>query len=92
MAKWKMHVPCANNRINQYRCGLVAGQRVRLKKDLAVKAHDGTPTGERYSAGEEWLVLAGITSDPVLWFLQANGERCTWDDDEKSVHEWFELV
>ena len=91
MAKWKLHIPTDRNCIYQYRCGLVAGQKVRLKKDLRVATHDGTLTGEVHLAGEEWIVLVGIKTDPVLWFLQPNGERCTWEDDANSVREWFEL-
>jgi hypothetical protein len=92
MSEWKLHISDESNRITQYKCGLVAGQRVRLKKDLAVTTFDGVPTGEVYRAGEEWVVLTGITSDPVLWFRQADGERHTWDDDAASVDEWFERI
>ena len=92
MSEWKLHIPDESNRITRYKCGLAAGQRVRLKKDLVVKATDGVPTGKVYRAGEEWVVLAGITSDPVLWFRRAGGERHTWDDDADSVDEWFERI
>jgi hypothetical protein len=53
---------------------------------------EGIPTGTVHQAGEEWIVLTGITTDPVLWFRQADGERCTWDDDAASVDEWFERI
>ena len=92
MSEWKLHVPDESNRITKYKCGLVAGQRVRLKKDLVVTTHAGKPTGEIHRKGEEWVILAGITTDPVLWFRQADGERCTWDDDASSVEEWFERI
>ena len=81
MSEWKLHVPTESNRITHYKCGLVAGQRVRLKKDIVVRTHDGAPSGTVHRGGEEWTVLTGITTDPVLWFRQADGERCTWDDD-----------
>ena len=92
MSEWKLHVPTESNRITHYRCGLVAGQRVRLKKDLVVKSGDGVPTGVVHHRGEEWAVLIGITTDPVLWFGQPDGKRCTWDDDAASVDEWFERI
>lgn len=92
MSDWKLHIPTDDNRIEHYKCGLVAGQRVRLKKDLVITTYDGVPTGTVHRAGEEWLVLTGIRTDPVLWFRQPDGERCTWDDDTASVDEWFERM
>ena len=92
MTEWKLHIPDESNRITRYQCGLVAGERVRLKKDLVVTTLDGVPSGKVYRAGEEWIVLTGITSDPVLRFRQADGEPHTWDDDAASVNEWFERI
>lgn len=92
MSDWKLHIPTKSNRITNYMCGLVVGDRVRLKKDLVISTSDGVPTGTVRRCGEEWTVLAGITTDPVLWFRQADGERCTWDDDAASVDEWFEKM
>lgn len=92
MSEWKLHVPTESNRITRYRCGLAAGQRVRLKKELVITHHNGAPTGAVHPCGEEWTVLPGISTDPVLWLRQPNGERCTWDDDVASVDEWFEKI
>jgi hypothetical protein len=92
MSEWKLHVGTKRNRLTRYRCGLEAGQRVRLKKDLVVTRGDGIATGKVHRQGEEWGVLVGITTDPVLWFRQPDGERCTWDDDLASVTEWFEIL
>ena len=91
MSKWKFHIPDESNRITTYRCGLIVGQRVRLKKELAI-ACSGKPAGKIHPAGEEWIVLAGITTDPVLWFRRPDGERHSWDDDSASVNEWFERL
>jgi hypothetical protein len=91
MNKWKLHVPDEGNRITAYKCGLVVGERVRLKKDLST-TYGGAPTGKVHPAGEEWVVLTGIAADPVLWFRQPDGERHTWDDDSTSVDEWFERL
>ena len=92
MSELKLHIPTVNNPITHYQCGLVAGERVRLKKDIVVETHDGIPTGTVHRAGEEWIVLTGITADPVLWFRRPDGERCTWDDDATQVQEWFERM
>jgi len=92
MSAWKLHISGENNRVLHYRCGLIVGQRVRLKQNIVIKNHKGLPTGEVHPSGEEWIVLPGITSDSALWFLQANGERSTWDDDASEVEKWFTLV
>lgn len=91
MSDWNLHIPTDDSRITHYKCGLVAGQRVRLKKDIVVTCDD-VPTGTVHRAGEEWMVLTSITSDPVLWFRRPDGERCTWDDDATEVEEWFERM
>jgi hypothetical protein len=91
MSEWKLHVSDENNRITRYKCGLVAGQRVRLKRDLIISS-GGQFTGKVCRAGEDWVVLPGIATDPVLWLRQADGERHTWDDNPASVDEWFERL
>lgn len=91
MSDWMLHIPADDNRIRCYKCGLGAGQRVRLKKDIVVTC-DGVPTGTVHRAGEVWVVLAGIRTDPVLWFRRPDGGRDTWDDDPADVAEWFESV
>ena len=92
MSEWKLHGYTKGNTFAHYKCGLVAGERVRLKKDLVVNYLDGVPIGTVHPRGEEWVVLAGMKSDPVLWFRRPDGERCTWDDDSAEVEEWFEKI
>lgn len=92
MDEWKLHLPSESNRIREYRCGLVAGQRVALKKNLVTLDHRGESTGTVNPAGEIWEVLVGITSDPVLWFRCPDGNRHTWDDDASEVDEWFQVI
>ncbi|QNN24641.1 hypothetical protein HED60_20980 [Planctomycetales bacterium ZRK34] len=92
MDNWQLHVPSGDNQFSTYACGLKAGQRVALKKDLIIRDHQGVPTGEIHPEGEVWVVLRGVRSDPVLWFDCPDGERCSWDDDINSVQEWFEVV
>lgn len=75
----------------EYRCGLWAGDLVRLTKDLPIVDHDGRPTGV-HRQGEIWGVVSGSHQDPdVLWLQQPNGDWHTWDDDE-SVWDQFERV
>ena len=38
MATWKLHLPTEDNLFDRYNCGLIAGDRVRLKKDLVISA------------------------------------------------------
>lgn len=82
----------ANYPVKKYRCGLKAGDKVRLKKQIVVRDHTGKPTGKIYPAGQIWTVLQGARKKPkVVWFRQTNGGSHTWDDDQ-SVFETFELV
>jgi hypothetical protein len=78
--------------ITEYRCGLIPGDKVRLKKDIILTDHKGNPTGGKCTKGEIWTVLSGAKEEPiVVWFRQANGERHTWDDD-KSIFGIFEKI
>lgn len=78
--------------ITNYKCGLKAGDRVRLKNEIVITDHKGKPTGKIYPKGEIWTVLNGSKGDPiVVWLQQANGSRHTWDDD-LSFFETFEVV
>lgn len=78
--------------VPSYACGLKAGERVRLRKALVIRDASGRPTGEVHPAGEEWTVLTGSAQDPgVVWFLEPNGERHTWDDSY-GIFEWLERI
>ncbi|MEX2175815.1 MAG: hypothetical protein WD872_15735 [Pirellulaceae bacterium] len=78
--------------VNQYRCGVRAGDRVRLRADIVVRYPDETPTGELWRAGEVWTVLPGdLEVPPAVWLRQANGERCTWSDDHDFLRT-FEIL
>jgi hypothetical protein len=91
MNKWNLHIPNAKNRILKYKCRLLAGQRVRLKKEIIIKSPRGR-TRKFRPACEEWIGLPGVKTDPVLWFRQADCDRHTWGDDKASVDEWFEGI
>jgi hypothetical protein len=87
--KWKF---VNEYHIEKYKCGLKAGDRVRLKHDIVITDHKGNPPSKVYPRGEIWNVLTGAKEEPiVVWFRQADGERHTWDDDE-SIYETFEII
>ena len=77
--------------LTEYQCGAKAGDLVRLRSDIVVRDYKGKPTGVVHKAGEVWRVLASSPEDPVIFLLQANGVKCTWDDDE-SFWAQFERV
>lgn len=76
--------------VEKYKCGLHAGNRVRLIKDLDITR--GKKLLYIRPKGQIWTVLAGSEDDPgTIWFLRPDGERHTWPD-EQSVFEYFEVV
>lgn len=78
--------------ITDYQCGIRAGERVRLRKDIVQRDHRAKPTGVVHRAGEIWTVLSGSAEPPVdVWLRQADGERHTWSDDD-DFWIWFERV
>jgi len=78
--------------ITEYQCGLHAGDKLKLIKDIIITDHKGNPTGKIYKKDEIWTVLAAAKEEPVVvWLLQADGQRHTWDDD-KSIFETFEKL
>lgn len=78
--------------ISEYECGVKAGDRVRLRKDLVIHDHRSKRTGEVKNAGEIWTVIQGAGEPPVvLWLREPDGSPHTWDDDA-GFWEWFERV
>jgi len=76
--------------LSQYPCGVKAGSRLRLRKDLVVCDHEGKPTGNVHRAGGLWQAIEGISTEPsVVWLLQPDGQMHTWDDDD--LLSWFVL-
>src|SRR5207247_9799454 len=75
-AKWKF---VSEFPISEYRCGLRAGQRVRLKHDITVLDHKGQPTGKVHREGEIGSLLRGSKEPPVVvWLRQTDGAPHTW--------------
>jgi hypothetical protein len=78
--------------LQRYPCGLRVGDTVRLRTDIVVRDYHGTPTGRAHRAGEIWSIDVGVSSEPeVIWLIQADGDRHTWNYDE-SFHETFEIL
>lgn len=78
--------------VSVYRCGLRAGRRIALRRELVIHDHRGKPTGVGHPVGETYMVLQGCEADPgVVWLSQADGERCIWDDGAE-IFDWFEVV
>jgi hypothetical protein len=75
--------------IKRYRCGLEAGDSVRLRKNIVVTDQSDQPTGVIHHRGEIWAVLQG-TKD-VVWLRQQDGGVHTWSDDQ-SIYRTFEKV
>ena len=77
--------------ITDYKCGIRAGERVRLRQELICRDHRGKQTAIQH-AGEIWTVLSGSAEPPVdVWLRQPDGERHTWSDDD-DFWIWFERV
>ena len=79
--------------VTEYKCGLKAGDQVRLKKDLVIRDHRNRPTGIVHRKGEVWTVLRGSNVGRIdVWFRQPDGDSHTWDDNTASIEEWFEVM
>lgn len=64
------YMPVVTFTIKEYRCGLRAGDKVKLRKDE-----------EPFNAGDIFYVLTGAEEDPeCLWMLNPAGKTCSWDD------------
>lgn len=86
--EWKL---VTDYSIAKYRCGICAGESVRLIQDLIIRDHRHKPTGEIHPAGEVWTVLCGVKNEPdVIWLRESDGSSHTWDDND--FWNWFERV
>ena len=73
--------PVTHYPVTEYRCGVRAGDRVRLRREIG-----------SHPAGEIWSVLRGAAEEPVVvWLRQANDETHTWSDDEDFL-QTFEIL
>jgi hypothetical protein len=78
--------------VTEYKCGLKAGDRVRLIRDIIIRDDYGLPTGRAFPEGEIWTVRPGaIDKTVVVWFRRADGNLHTWDDDE-AIFKTFERL
>src|ERR1700719_2772415 len=73
-----------------YRCGLVPGDRLRLRKDLVIRDQGDRPTGTVHRQHEVWTVLpGGCTVQDDVWLERPDGKPHTWTDSS-DIFEWFE--
>jgi hypothetical protein len=78
--------------VAKYKCGLKAGESVRLLKDLRMKYKNGKLTLEVYKSGDVWRVVYGSSQDPgMVFFRKPNGDTHLWGDDV-SIFETFEKI
>jgi hypothetical protein len=79
--------------VMEYKCGLKAGDKVKLIRDLVITDDYGLPTGRVYPKDEVWTVQPGADGDPVVvWFCRADGKLHTWDDDESIFKTFMKVV
>jgi hypothetical protein len=78
--------------VTDYKCGLKAGDRVRLIRNIIIRDDYGLPTGKAFLSGEIWTVRPGARYETiVVWLRRADGNLHTWDDDE-SLFKTFEKL
>jgi hypothetical protein len=79
--------------VMEYKCGLKAGDRVRLIRDIVIRDDYGLPAGKAYLKDEIWTVQPGAQDDKIIvvWFRRADGNLHTWDDNE-SIFRTFEKI
>ena len=81
-----------NYDVSDYKCGLRAGDKIRLIAPIYVRTVEGNLTGEVHEVGEVWTVLRGSSEDPMtVWLSQPDGKPHTWSDDD-SIYKNFEKI
>lgn len=78
------YIPVVTFTIHEYRCGLRAGDKLRLKDDLVVTDADGAQQ-RTIPGGSIWTVLTGAVEDPgCLWLEEPSGSLHSWGDDPET--------
>ena len=78
--------------VQRYGCGLLAGERIRVKRQALAEPASGDETQIAYPVDEVMEVLLGSDLDPGTVLLErTNGETISWDDDA-SIFETFERL
>jgi len=86
--KWKF---VAENKKNEYKCGLKSGDRLILKKDFPQLNFDGLRTGYIYHKGENWEVLKGEIESDMVYLRQPNGISHSLKDDSQ-IFDYFDKI
>lgn len=70
------YIPVHVFTVEEYRCGLRAGDRLSLRRKLP-------GDGPAREIGGVWTVLTGSPQDPeALWLREPDGRLHAWDDDD----------
>jgi len=86
------YVPINVFTVNEYRCGLRAGDRLQLRRRLPGTDGRVPHVDAACEIGGVWTVLTGSPHDPqALWLRQPDGKLHSWDDNE-SIFECFEKL
>ena len=86
------YLPVDTFTMQTYRCGLEAGDQLRLRHPLPRQDDSGEPPGKAHKPGEIWTVLTGSLDDPeALWLREPDGTLHSWADDN-SIFESFEKL
>jgi hypothetical protein len=84
------YVPISVFTIDEYRCGLRAGDRLRLYRALPGNDERSLPDDSVREIGGVWTVLTGSPQDPeALWLSQPDGRLHSWSDDA-SIFDCFQ--
>jgi hypothetical protein len=79
------YIPVHVFTIEEYRCSLRVGDRLRLRRILP--GH-----GPPREIGGVWTVLSGSPQDPeALWLKEPDGKLHGWDDNE-TIFDYFEKL
>jgi hypothetical protein len=78
--EWKL-ITSDQMRLENYPCGVRAGDILRLRRGLHIRDHRNRMTGTIHLAGEENVVLLGNPDEPnIIWLERPGGEQHTWDE------------
>jgi hypothetical protein len=72
-------------------CGLKSGEYIALIKPLEVRDHTGKVTC-MIPADSPWEVVGPEPEDGIVWLVDPNGKRHTWDDVADDIFSYFRRV
>ena len=87
---WKLVTEFSNS---DYLCGLTAGDKIRLKKELVVTETGSGKIIRTHPSRSNAVVLKGSSDSPnIVWCRWTEtGDVFTWDN-EPEFFDWFERI